>query len=279
MKTIVKRQHAAAHALIDGFLSGNKERHGGAYAGDLYERLSADWTSRHTKTLRELKDILLDEQQGLCCYCMRDLSSLPDGEKTVEHVIVNHPDSEEEYKRYLGHGSQLDEADMISAAEFLDKQLPPPPYPHSVAYENLLISCNGRCHIGVNAAFTCNNKRVHTFVCPLPLMPDVEREMVYSSNGFVTWARETNTDPDRMATEVLGLNHDVLRMIRRLWCKMSNMGTDVDDRDHEAIILETLADLLTEGADDATLQLLFMFRGDSWYWTLLKQFHYFKDKF
>lgn len=97
MEYIVKTKHDEAHALIDGFLQRHKDRHGGAYQGDLYEYLGADFVFGQPKTRAALVGILLNEQSGRCCYCMRRIDRLAPEERTIEHVIVNHPTDNNDY--------------------------------------------------------------------------------------------------------------------------------------------------------------------------------------
>lgn len=275
MEYIEKKRHVEAHALIDGFLQRHKEKHGGVYQGDLYRFLGADFIYGQPKTRAALIDILSAEQHGRCCYCMRRIDNIHPQECTIEHVIVNHPETDDDYNQYLGLNTDLDMADMLPALDFIAKQLPPPPYPHSVAYENVLISCAGHCHLGVGTSFTCNNHRGHKFVHPLPLMRNVSKEIRYKSNGFVYWINETNTENPTI--EALGLNYDVLKLIRRLWHKLSFMKLDALNCDRSAIIYEVLGDLLEEGTNDAIIQTLFLFAENEWYWELLCQFDYFND--
>ena len=275
MEYITKKRHDEAHALIDGFLQRHKAKHGGAYQGDLYNYLGADFVFGHPKTRAALIDILLNEQVGRCCYCMRRIDSLTSEERTIEHVIVNHPKDENEYNQYLGKNTQLDTADMISSTDFLARQTPPPPYPHSVAYENMLMSCAGHCHLGIGTSCTCNGFRGHKFIYPLPLMTNVANEVKYQKNGFAYWINEIDTENPTI--ECLGLNYDVLKLIRRLWYKLSLTGLDAANCDRQKLAYEVLGDMLDEGADDAYIQTLFLFANNDWYWNLLLQFDYFND--
>ncbi|MBR6601857.1 MAG: hypothetical protein IKK87_08455 [Bacteroidaceae bacterium] len=274
MEYIFKSRHDEAHTLIDGFLERHKVRHG-LYQGDLYGFLGADFVPGQMKTIKALRAILLDEQGGRCCYCMRRIAGLAPEERSLEHVIVNHPKGEDDYSQYLGKCQQLDAAEMISSAEFLTNQTTPPPYPHSVAYENMLMSCAGRCHLGVGTSFTCNNYRGHKFVYPLPLMSDGASEVKYLKNGFVYWIKETDTE--NPTVELLGLNYDVLKLIRRIWYKLSSMGLDAADCDRQLVVYEVLGDMLDEGTEDVGVQSLFLFANNDWYWSLLCQYDYFND--
>lgn len=274
MEQIVKNRHNEAHALIDGFLERHIGMHG-LYEGDLYEYLGADRIPGQVKTIQALRKILLEEQGGRCCYCMRRIGDLAPEERTIEHVIVNHPKDEDDYNQYLGICPQLDVAEMISSDDFMERQSPPPPYPHSVAYENLLMSCAGRCHLGVGTSFSCNNFRGHKFVYPLPLMNDVTAEVKYRKDGFVYWVNETDTE--NPTVEILGLNYDILKLIRRIWYKLSNKGLDVANCNRHILLYDVMGDMMDEGASDAIIQMLFLFANNEWYWELFCQFDYFND--
>lgn len=275
MEFIDKKHHASAHALVLGFLQKNKNLHNGQYTDDLYNNLCADWCAPRVKTKKALTAILMQEQNNRCCYCMRDIAVLPPEERSIEHVIVNNPINGNDYNQYLGHGSTLDQADIINASDFLQTQTPPPPYPHSVAYENMLMSCAGRVHAGIRTSFTCNGKRAHTFLPPMPLMPTIHSEIKYRRDGFVYWTKDSRTESPFV--EVVGLNEMVLQIIRRLWYKLASRNEDSTTCDRQSIIYEVLGDMLDEGKDDAALQLLFVFAKNSWYWHLLSQFNYFND--
>lgn len=274
MEQIVKTRHAEAHMLINGFLERHRERHG-LYEGDLYEYLGADFVLGQRKTSNALREILMDEQGGRCCYCMRRIGDLAPEDRSIEHVIVNHPKDEDDYNQYLGKCPQLDAAAMISSADFLVRQTLPPPYPHSVAYENLLMSCAGRCHLGLRTSFTCNNYRGHKFVHPLPLMADVAAEVRYRKNGFVYWVNETDTESPTV--ELLGLNYNILMLIRRIWFKLSYKGLDAANCNRQLVLYDVLGDMMDEDASDAIIQMLFLFADNEWYWGLLCQYDYFND--
>lgn len=279
METIVKREHTKAHDLINRFLERHRERHAGLYEGDLYKCLNADFVSEHTKTKTRdaLIAILAEEQQGRCCYCMRKINGLLPGDRSIEHVIVNHPTDDNDYNQYLGHGTSLDTSAITSSSSFIEKQTPPPPYPHSVAYENMLLSCMGHCHVGLGTSSTCNNYRGHKFVKPLPLMPNINNEIKYRKDGFIYWTREN--DDTNPAVEILGLNNEVLKLIRRIWYKLSSTGQNAATCNRQQIVYEILGEVLDEGETNvsAFLQLLFLFANNSWYWDLLQQFDYFND--
>ena len=275
METIVKNKHKEAHSLIDGFLKRHLEKHGGEYQKDLYYYLGADRVPGQVKTKKALGNILLEEQKGRCCYCMKRIAGLKPEQMSIEHVIVNHPNDANDYNQYLGRNSQLDNAEIIRTDEFIERQVPPPPYPHSVAYENMLMSCDGKCHVGLNTPFSCNNKRIHDFVVPLPLMPNINAEIKYKKDGFVYWTKETNTE--KPSVEVLGLNNGVLKLIRRIWFKLAINGMSPLICNRQELVYEVLGDLLDDGADDADMQTLFLFGNNNWYWDLLLRFDYFND--
>ena len=87
METIVKKKHDEAHSLIDGFLQRHLEKHGGKYVQDLYDYLSADWVPGQVKTKKALQNILLEEQNGRCCYCMKRIEGLRPEQMSIEHMM------------------------------------------------------------------------------------------------------------------------------------------------------------------------------------------------
>lgn len=275
METIVKKKHNEAHSLIDGFLQRHLEKHGGKYVQDLYDYLCADWVPGQVKTKKALQNILLEEQNGRCCYCMKRIEGLRPEQMSIEHVIVNHPNDANDYNQYLGRNSQLDKADIIRTDEFIEKQVPPPPYPHSVAYENMLMSCDGKCHVGSNTPFSCNNKRLHEFVVPLPLMPNINAEIKYMKDGYVYWNNETSSGI--LSVDILGLNNGVLRIIRRIWYKLAIDKINPQECNRQDLVYEVLGDMLDDGSTDADIQTLFLFANNNWYWELLLRFDYFND--
>lgn len=279
METIVKGRHEEAHTLINGFLQRHFARHG-IYREDLYKYLGADYVPGFPKTRNALLNILSDEQEGRCCYCMRQINDLGPGEKTIEHVIVNHPENQADYEQYLNHNSFLDDAPIQSTADFVSRQNaapqnPPTSYPHSVAYENLLMSCAGHIDLSSRSSLTCNNKRCHRFIMPLPLMANTGNDVKYRKDGSVYWVYETQTE--NTTVNILGLNHIILRTIRRIWHKISEAGQNADSCDRKKITLEALDDAIADGEDDAVLKWLFLFASNDNYWNMLKQFSYFNN--
>lgn len=98
------------------------------------------------KRIKAFKYLLLKEQQGFCCYCMR---KIPFNEVTLEHVMPHHLEDKkrkEEVKYYSKFG-RLKRGKIYYCP---DKEIPispklhTPPYPHCIAHENLVASCQGR---------------------------------------------------------------------------------------------------------------------------------------
>lgn len=275
MKHIIKKQTVQAHELLDGFLERNKSRHNGVYTDDLFANLGADYCPPASKTKKKLADIILAEQEGRCCYCMRNIAELDSQERNLEHAIVNHPVNLDEYNLYLDKGSSLDSAPIEPSSTFLIKQAPPPPYPHSIAYENLLVLCAGHLHVASATPLSCNCKRVHHYVAPLQLMKDIEQEIIYLHNGLMVWINETNTNTPSI--EVLGLNNQVLKIIRRLWYNLSRDHLNPQNCNKDEVIYNVLSEMLDDNESDSAIQTLFLFQTNSWYWDLLRQFDYFND--
>lgn len=102
------------------------------------------------KRIKAFKYLLLKEQQGFCCYCMR---KIPFNEVTLEHVMPHHLEDKkrkEEVKYYSKFG-RLKRGKIYYCP---DKEIPispklhTPPYPHCIAHENLVASCQGKVFEG-----------------------------------------------------------------------------------------------------------------------------------
>lgn len=168
----------------------------------------------------ELKSILLKEQEDYCCYCMRKLEKFDS--TTLEHVIPKSV-STTELKSYLSKypGCFCNIAHIDDFTETWIR----PPYPHTVAYYNLLVSCKGMLTEGSNSCSCCNNKRVREQILPLPFVANIENIITYAPTGQVY---ASDNDPEKTrALEVLNLNCGTIKEIRKLWYQAKKKGVDV----------------------------------------------------
>ena len=123
------------HQIVEAFIKGQWQE-------EVHKYVNLDYKSFR---IDEMVALTIEEQSGYCCYCMRELYNTPNSRNvTLEHVIPNKTKKEEDYNKYIQYGA-LD-AEHVIFGKLIDKtqQLKFPPYPHFVAYENLVASCNGK---------------------------------------------------------------------------------------------------------------------------------------
>ena len=173
-------------------------------------------------------DVLMREQEGRCCYCMREL---PADEVSVEHLVpenftgldetkdINEVEKDE-YKFYCEKAPRIDvhvqtgsmfdaeaRANLIDVAT-LEKM------PHLIAHSNLFPACN--CKKGCS----CNNHRGNNRILPLMLMEDVDDWLVYDENGELV-LHYSEIDISKDTLKYLDINTDTLKEIRHLWYEFS----------------------------------------------------------
>lgn len=260
-------QCAEGNAIIDAFLKRLHE--GGKYPNDLYEAFKSDKDGRYTKD--KLIESLLAEQDNLCCYCMRELDQDED-EVTLEHLILNSIAEQKEYNKYLKRDTVLNDK-VCLAKDFIDKnETNTPPYPHTVAYENLTASCNGKFFSRCESVHCCNLKRGSKYIEPIVLYSTIHDEMEYKRSGYAIWKNETDLFP---LTSKLGLNDPVLRMVRRIWLYVKDKGIDLEKVERQEVLYGLLNSFTDkEFSDISNFEMLSNFQNDG-YWSLLLKYSYF----
>ncbi len=249
----IDKESREGEDLVADFLDRAK-KYGEPYPTDLYDAFDKKAT---------LKRILLEEQNDRCCYCMRRINN--DRKTTLEHLIINNASSKEVFDQYLENETVLNEK-VCYANEFVEAQATAyPPYPHTIAYQKLAASCDGK--IENNTVVCCNLKRGNTFIEPLVLYPNIRERASYKRNGYIL----LNGDTDPSMVTILGLNNDTLRIIRAILIYAKENGID---------IATCRRDDLTNGAisrvdiDEDEDKLVFNFKKDV-FWNLLKDYDYF----
>jgi hypothetical protein len=217
-KTVLE---AEAEAIVAGFLKDLKEGET-AYPKDLYNAFKS---ARNEEGLF-LKDLLiallLKEQHNCCCYCMRRLDA--GEEKTVEHLIPNKGIDRSKFDKYLNPNTVLNDKKVCYAEEFINNQETVcPPFPHTIAYQNLTISCNGKFSKS-DSITHCNLHRGEKYVEPFILNDSIVEQIEYKPDGFVIWKADPNEIP---SLNRLGLNNERLKMTRRIWFYANKRGCDL----------------------------------------------------
>ena len=171
---------------------------------------------------KELKQILSEEQEHLCCYCMRKLQP---NNTTIEHIIPRNISSNEELTKYQTHRF-LDPSRvsvLINETIGTYKQLKYPPFPHLIAYENLTVSCNGQ--LDNRSVKCCNNKRGNKYIEPLFFIHEITKIIKYDFEGKIDLDEEYES-----TVKNVGLNYRPLCEIRKMWYEIvEKTGYNIDD--------------------------------------------------
>lgn len=247
-----------AHQMIDGFLKGYTYQAG-------QSNLYADFTSDPSCN-QPIRQLLMGDCSNRCCYCMRKISST-----TLEHVILRSITDKGKYDKYFVIVSDLERQDMKMEASIASHIGPHTPYPHTIAYENLIPSCFG--HLASKDSKCCNLYRGEKFVHPLTFREDIHNEVKYYNDGSIEWTAEPGDDPDGVLTlSKLGLDCLELTIIRRIWFYMASHGLSPKTADKEELIYD-LIDLSTNNDED---EMIMQFKKPE-YWRLISEYDYFNN--
>lgn len=247
----------------------------GTFPDDMYKAFSKEIDDAHDHKIfrqRLVTDVLYPEQDGLCCYCMRKLSDCC--RITVEHIMPNHAFDKTELDMYRKKATALDGLPHPTDFKAVDT-IVYPPHPHSIAYQNLLLSCDGDFFRENTKPRCCNLKRKHTFLPPLVLYKDIEDTFVYMVDGTAEWKEDTELPSSRNnAVRILGLNDNVLKMIRRIWFFCNDNGLDPHISKKEDIINTMMGYVASPDMSEGEIVMLLNFKKDK-YWNLLLEYEVF----
>lgn len=272
MKYIDKSlKRSQGEAIVTEFLNCFLRRLG-TFPDDMYNAFSKeiDDNHNHIKFLQRLKDeVLMPEQDGHCCYCMRNLKACR--RITVEHIMPNHADNKEELDMYRKKPTELD--GLPHSEDF--KKMEPitfPPHPHSIAYQNLVLSCDGDLFKENSKAICCNLKRMHKFLLPFILYPDITKKFVYTMDGMAEWTEDPEPPESKgNAMKILGLNNQVLRMVRRIWFFCNDNHLNPLQEDKRTIINNMMGHFASSNATESEINMLLNFKKDK-YWNLIREY-------
>lgn len=265
MEFIDKYQSAnqdEAHEIVDAFLREvDKE-------SELYKRF-ADPLPDGSYPKKRMYALLVKEQCR-CCYCMRRLQT--DGtHSSIEHVIPQHV-TKEVFDEYFAYGSTLNKAYIQHEEDYLKGDSQTPPYPHTVAYENIVLSCDG-FYPNRGEAQSCNTKRGSDFVPPIAFVRDIHDMVEYYTNGTVRYlGKDEGLLP--MVT-ILGLDVPIQKAIRRIWGYVTANGVNVNSCDHKELVYEIWMNCMEQLTQEETDALLLFEKQN--FWELLLQYDYFNN--
>lgn len=173
-----------------------------------------------------LKRYCLEEQRYVCCYCSRELDNSRDTQ--LEHIIPRARNVDnEELQRYFRYSVILSQ-NIILQDEFCDfnSKKNTPPFPHHIAYQNIVASCNGKTINSSEDPTCCNRNRSNDFVPPFNLMV---KSISYLNDGTVYYVDD---EMDNRYINSLNLNKDLLRSIRRIWFLFASSDVTEDELIH-----------------------------------------------
>ncbi|MBP7257809.1 MAG: hypothetical protein KBA13_12045 [Chitinophagales bacterium] len=215
-----------------------------------------------------LKQLLLNEQSNLCCYCMRQINN--DDTTTLEHIVPQSTSTIAELNQYTHFAIINDNVCLQSVFDNATTQQNTPPFPLEIAYENLTASCKGDFPGGATYHI-CNHKRGSSFVEPLFYASAIETEITYRRAGILF---STNSAYDTSIT-TLNLNYDSLERIRQVWYHISienltDIESAVTEEDRNTILTVNLMSL----SPARRMQLIADFKTET-FWNVLLQYKWF----
>lgn len=186
--------------------------------------------SAYEKYVREFPEkddwrkLLCEEQNYLCCYCMRHLAPDSASGFTAEHIIpqsLRGAADRSEFQRYVtgpiyaaNIASGVDYAEDVETRRFssindLDTLTK---MPHVIAHHNLLAACKGIRGTNTDGC-CCNHERGRDFLIPYMLIPDGYMRFRYDVNGIASM----NPTDATWQTILTVLNNETLQTIRHIW--------------------------------------------------------------
>lgn len=158
---------------------------------------------------------LIREQNGKCCYCMR---SIDQSQATIEHIIPQNKCTSDDLKYYQSTYDVLSCRNIKYLEDDCLSKLNYPPYPHTIAYENLTVSCNGI--LGQSkCSKCCNNPRGNKRFIPLMYIENINSIIKYTKSGIIY---SDNNELYGNTIDLLNLNDETLVEVRAFWAIVSN---------------------------------------------------------
>lgn len=198
-----------AHDILKMFIDGQ-------WQDDAQSYINLTYTDFDNKLM--LSRLLLKEQNNFCCYCMKHII---ENETTLEHIIPNKSNNSGDFDIYKAY-NQIDTFVFFWERAMCTNRISVPPFPHILAYENLVASCNGYIPTA-GLSKCCNNIRGSKEIIPLFCLANVEQELKYELSGAIDCAEKYfNT------IKILALEQTTLRLFRRCWLNLSSNYSALD---------------------------------------------------
>lgn len=229
------------------------------------------------KRCKKFKHLLLKEQQKFCCYCMRKISF---NEATLEHVMPHHLKRNTSIKDEIKYYSRFGRLKRENIYYCPDKDIPissklqTTPYPHCIAHENLVASCQGKVFDGGEKYVLhkcCNNFRGNNKIIPLFFIPRAAEIIRYEIDGRLTYFENYGS-----TIKALNLMHPTLIFMRKIWAKIvinnisfSQVNMALTDKD---IRINIIDDIDIGFSERKNLEI-------NLYWKLLIEYNWFYGYF
>ena len=117
MRHIDKKLHKRqGEQIVSEFLARFYQRYN-CYPDDMYAAFSKEYDDSHNHAIfrkRLIDEVLIPEQDGLCCYCLRRLSGCI--KPNVEHIMPNHAADKNELDLYRKRPTELNGLPQIGRA-------------------------------------------------------------------------------------------------------------------------------------------------------------------
>lgn len=217
----LNKDNQDAIAYVSNFIDGQWQNDSNRYIGVGYDDGAFNKAT--------LKGYCLEEQNNVCCYCSREIENNPQTE--LEHIIPRARNIDNvELQRYFLYSNILSQNIILqsefSAATALQET---PPFPHHIAYHNIVASCNGITFKSSEDFTCCNRKREDDFIPPYNL---IQNNIFYLNDGTIYSTIDTTYFeqgiPYKSITH-LNLNKQTLKNIRRIWFLLSKTDVDINE--------------------------------------------------
>lgn len=150
-----------------------------------------------------IKGLLIDEQNNLCCYCMKELEK--NDSSSIEHLYPNNP---QPHNIFINYGITCIEKRLFNLNS---KQIPIATLinlPHDISYYNLLACCK-----------KCNKTRDTKEIKPFIFDSNVKNEFAYNYTGSIFSLKYQDE------ITKIDLANDFYVNYRRLWKHIAKTNT------------------------------------------------------
>ena len=272
------------HSIVNSFIKKAWNDNCHRYIGCNYREFKRD---------NRMEQLLLHEQKGYCCYCMRHLEG--GTHTTLEHVMPHHcrkQDGSTDWSKvnYYRHFNRT--FDQKVAYIHLDSSerewCSGPPYPHFCAYENLTVSCDGCLYTDEERRNNiypsqlhkcCNNPRGDKKIIPLFFIKNIGKLVVYDGeDGSITFNTKSTIYQIELsnAVDALKLDNPRLQVIRRAWHRIALSQYSINDvmsaKGDSNLRDEIIFDSGIKFEDSKHIK-------QQLYWELLSEYHWFYHYF